>query len=272
MIKAQELTDPQSCMSRARDDELTFVLLGRDAAAPVAIRAWIHERIRLGKNRPDDSQILSAEADAAAIEAETAPAPTNEREYICGYCLSVSASSSGPPKECEHCKMGYCRKCGARLKVGMKWCYGCGAIPPEVMARFCNTESTGSVYMAVAWAREGLPHGQVFRYGISAGYRIPAPETGDRMGVWLTKDGPDGQHIHERELTDEERVSLGYGTRAESLARQEEYDVKQAQAELHGEHKWIYLGSRDAQQATSRLCELCERREVKSADGQWARK
>lgn len=60
MIKSKELTDPNSCMSRARDDEMTFVLLGRDAAAPAAIRAWVDERIRLGKNSVSDAQIREA--------------------------------------------------------------------------------------------------------------------------------------------------------------------------------------------------------------------
>ena len=55
-------------MSRARPDEMTFVLLGRDSAAPVAIRAWVAERILLGKNRPDDHQILEALACAKAME------------------------------------------------------------------------------------------------------------------------------------------------------------------------------------------------------------
>ena len=57
-------------MSRARDDEMSFVLLGRDVAAPAAIRAWIIERIRLGKNMPDDPQILEAKACARAMEIE----------------------------------------------------------------------------------------------------------------------------------------------------------------------------------------------------------
>lgn len=60
MLKRDELKNPKSCMSRARDDEMTFVLLGRDLAAPVAIRAWVEERIRLGKNQPDDPQIAEA--------------------------------------------------------------------------------------------------------------------------------------------------------------------------------------------------------------------
>lgn len=62
MLKRLEMTDPTSCMSRARDDEMTFVLLGRDAAAPAAIAAWVEERIRLGKNNLDDPQILEAAA------------------------------------------------------------------------------------------------------------------------------------------------------------------------------------------------------------------
>lgn len=60
MIKREELTNPKSCMSRANDDEMTFVLLGRDAAAPAAIKAWVWERLRLGKNNHDDAQIREA--------------------------------------------------------------------------------------------------------------------------------------------------------------------------------------------------------------------
>lgn len=68
MRKDRELIDPASCLNRARNDEMLFVLLGRDAAAPATIRAWIRERIALGKNRPDDVQIKEAHACAAAIE------------------------------------------------------------------------------------------------------------------------------------------------------------------------------------------------------------
>lgn len=70
MRKRDELTDPASCMSRARPDEMTFVLLARDEAAPVAIRAWVAERVRLGKNRPDDAQILEAQRCAWIMGAE----------------------------------------------------------------------------------------------------------------------------------------------------------------------------------------------------------
>lgn len=72
MRKRDELTDPTSYLSRAHEDEWCFVLLGRDRAAPAAIRAWIAERLRLGKNQPGDSQIIEARQWIAAVEEEHA--------------------------------------------------------------------------------------------------------------------------------------------------------------------------------------------------------
>jgi hypothetical protein len=68
VLKAAEKVDGQSCWNKAAFNEMTFILLGRDAAAPVAIRAWIVERIRLGKNQPGDHQIEEAERCAQFIE------------------------------------------------------------------------------------------------------------------------------------------------------------------------------------------------------------
>lgn len=70
MKKRDELTDPGSCLSRAHDDEWTFVLLGRDRAAPAAVLAWIEERKRLGKNTDADPQIVEARAWVAAVRRE----------------------------------------------------------------------------------------------------------------------------------------------------------------------------------------------------------
>ena len=70
MVKSEELTNPQSCMSRARDDEMTFVLLERDAAAPAAIRTWAYWRVKLGKNKPTDLQIAEALQTANYIESQ----------------------------------------------------------------------------------------------------------------------------------------------------------------------------------------------------------
>lgn len=70
MIKLDEIEYTASCLNKARDDERLFVLLARDPAAPVAIRAWVNERLRLGKNAPDDAQIVEATECANRMEAE----------------------------------------------------------------------------------------------------------------------------------------------------------------------------------------------------------
>lgn len=70
MRKADELTDPTSCMSRARDNEMTFVLLGRDITAPDTIRSWVALRMGCGKNVVTDPQIVEALACADQMEAE----------------------------------------------------------------------------------------------------------------------------------------------------------------------------------------------------------
>ena len=70
MRKNDELFKKHTCMQNAHPNEMTFVLIGRDAAAPVAIRAWVAERIRLGKNADDDAQIAEALECACTMESE----------------------------------------------------------------------------------------------------------------------------------------------------------------------------------------------------------
>ncbi len=60
MRKRDELADPRSCLNRAHDDEMCFVLLGRDVAATAAVEAWIDARIKHGKNKWNDPQIAEA--------------------------------------------------------------------------------------------------------------------------------------------------------------------------------------------------------------------
>ena len=74
MRKQEELTDPSSCLSRAGDGELLFVLLGRDIAAPATIRFWVRQRIALRKNERDDPQIQEALRCADMMQAEWARA------------------------------------------------------------------------------------------------------------------------------------------------------------------------------------------------------
>jgi hypothetical protein len=68
MKKRDELTDPNSCMSRAKYDEMTFVLLGRDMCAADTIRYWAAKRVLIGKNNRHDQQITEALACATEME------------------------------------------------------------------------------------------------------------------------------------------------------------------------------------------------------------
>jgi hypothetical protein len=68
MVKRMEKTDRQSCWNKADNDELVFVLLGRDKAAPHAIREWARERVRIGKNKMQDHQIQEALNAAKSME------------------------------------------------------------------------------------------------------------------------------------------------------------------------------------------------------------
>lgn len=70
MRKWEEMWKPESCMNRAADDEMTFVLLGRDAAAPSVIRFWAGERVRRGTNEWSDAQIVEALECANRMESE----------------------------------------------------------------------------------------------------------------------------------------------------------------------------------------------------------
>lgn len=70
MRKKDELSREHTCMQTAHPEEMVFVLLSRDAAAPVAIRAWVAERLRLGKNVETDEQIVDALECADTMEKE----------------------------------------------------------------------------------------------------------------------------------------------------------------------------------------------------------
>lgn len=70
MRKYLELSRPTSCLNKAREHEMLFVLLGRDKAAPTAIRVWCSTRVSMGLNKDTDPQIAEALQLAAAMEEE----------------------------------------------------------------------------------------------------------------------------------------------------------------------------------------------------------
>lgn len=60
MLKSNEVASPKSCLNKAKDHEMIFVLLARDAAAPDTIRFWAEQRVAIGKNKRTDEQIVEA--------------------------------------------------------------------------------------------------------------------------------------------------------------------------------------------------------------------
>lgn len=82
MRKNREVADPNSCLNKARDDEMLFVLLGRDKTAAATIRHWCVLRVSSGKNQSTDPQIIEAIQCAETIEAEHANAALTEANLI----------------------------------------------------------------------------------------------------------------------------------------------------------------------------------------------
>ncbi len=70
MRKRDELNDPNSCLSKAGDDEMIFVLKTTDEDAPGAIRDWILRRIERGTNEAGDAKMIEAERCARIMERE----------------------------------------------------------------------------------------------------------------------------------------------------------------------------------------------------------
>jgi len=70
MRKQNEVKCETSCFNKAKEDEMLFVLLGRDSAAPATISFWIAERIRQGKNKHSDPQIIEAMECAIVMESQ----------------------------------------------------------------------------------------------------------------------------------------------------------------------------------------------------------
>lgn len=70
MRKMEEIRTADSCINKAEPNEMMFVLLARDAAAPATIRFWCEERVRLGLNLPTSDKIREAELTARIMERE----------------------------------------------------------------------------------------------------------------------------------------------------------------------------------------------------------
>lgn len=88
MLKRDELANPDSCLNRAADDEMIFVLRSHDVTFSETVRGWVLARMRRGKNEHDDPQLVEAREAARAVEV------TRGGTY---------ASFDIPPWRCFHC-------------------------------------------------------------------------------------------------------------------------------------------------------------------------
>lgn len=86
-------------------EEMLFVLLERDVAAPNTIRYWVSERIRLGKNKGNDEQIKEAVSCANLMDR------SSRVPDIVANIRSVLRNTSHAPtcethKQSDHCSCG----------------------------------------------------------------------------------------------------------------------------------------------------------------------
>ena len=81
MRRWEEATSPSSCINKAQENEMVFVLLSRDKAAPEAIRAWVRTRIEIGLNNRTDYQITEALNTANTMEIEQPLFSTERKEF-----------------------------------------------------------------------------------------------------------------------------------------------------------------------------------------------
>jgi hypothetical protein len=91
VLKTEELSNPQSCLNKARANERLFVLLARDPAAPDVIGYWVRKRIALGKNKMSDPQIVEALECAKKMEEESRHhIGTAHDKATCWHCVHGS--------------------------------------------------------------------------------------------------------------------------------------------------------------------------------------
>lgn len=88
MRKSLELSDATSCLNKAGDDELVFVLLSRDPAAVATVEFWIAKRIELGIDAPDSDKLKEAAQLAHQMQVDCLPFVVNDRiqGLDCSFC------------------------------------------------------------------------------------------------------------------------------------------------------------------------------------------
>jgi len=134
------------------------------------------------------------------------------RNFECGFCLEVTPGKEGKeigedyPDYCLHCRIVSCKLCGAYIKVGSRFCYGCGTLCPEFNHTFADVGSFGCAYMETFWRQRNRNNpDKEYTYVICTGN-----ENGEmihKMTKWY--DDARGLDLdNARTLTDEEIKKL----------------------------------------------------------------
>lgn len=80
MIKREELSNPNSCLNKAEDDEILFVFRDKDLTFADVVRYWIGKRIQYGLNKPGDAKLVEAEETAQRVQRKQQEKLERERE------------------------------------------------------------------------------------------------------------------------------------------------------------------------------------------------
>lgn len=127
-------------------------------------------------------------------------------EFACGFCLGlIVAPFHAYPEACPHCKIKFCAKCLTALKCDPDpvFCYGCGTVAPEVLARVSRTSNFSCYYMDEEWRKKNLGRYADGPYAIGTSCAEP-----DKGQSYLYKQGADGKTEKVRALTPEEKDAL----------------------------------------------------------------
>lgn len=68
MTKLEMISDPNSCLNKAADDEIVFTLRSKDPEAAETIRDWARRRVAHCYDEADSPKILDALQIADAID------------------------------------------------------------------------------------------------------------------------------------------------------------------------------------------------------------
>lgn len=108
MLKSQEKAQNDSVWNKTKDNERLFILSENDVTAPMIIKTWVSERIKLGLNSPTDPVILDALDLSMMMEYEYSRKHAWESRLKIPFCQNCGhhiSFHSNPSKVCTGSKL-----------------------------------------------------------------------------------------------------------------------------------------------------------------------